>query len=275
MDSIPGLRRRPHSTEYTRPLPRSMAHVLDESDEGRQAVRRRNGRPCSLEEAKISIIVPTLNEAQNLSHVLPRVSEIPYIHEVILVDGWSTDDTIEKAMRILPDIKTTYQEGRGKGDALRHGWRCASGDILVTLDADGSMAPQEIPRLIQPLFDGYDLSKGSRYLRGGGSTDFSFHRHIGNRVLTTMANSLTGSSYSDLVYGFHAFWADILDKLDITSSSFTIDTELYVKARKAAFRVAEVPSFESKRIFGTSKLSSMRDGWRIMTIILREGLHRR
>lgn len=231
--------------------------------------------PRSREDTKISIIIPTLNEAENLSHVLPKLMELPDIHEVILVDGWSTDHTIALAKQILPDIKIAYQQGRGKGDALRHGWKCASGDIAVTIDADGSMDPQEIPGLVEPLLNGYDLSKGSRCMPGGGSVDFSLHRHIGNRILTTTANRLIGTNYSDLVYGFHALWLDLLDKVDITSSSFAIDTELYLKTKKADLEVAEVPSYESKRISGISKLSSIKDGWRIMTIILRERFNRR
>lgn len=218
----------------------------------------------------VTIIIPTLNEMKNLSHVLPMIPDIPEIKELILVDGQSTDDTVKVALELMPQIKVIYQQKKGKGDALKYGWQNATGDIVVTLDADGSINPKEIPSLIEPLLQGYHLTKGSRFLSGGGTVDMPLHRRMGNWAFTTLSNILFGSKYTDLVYGFHAFWKDILEKMDIQSGSFAIDTELYLKAKKAGLNVTEVPSFEARRIYGNGNLRSLKDGWRILKIIFKE-----
>lgn len=221
----------------------------------------------------ITIIIPTLNEAKNLPHVLPMISDLPGIKELILVDGSSTDDTVKVAQELSPGIKVIFQDGKGKGNAMKHGWKHASGDIVVTLDADGSINPQEIPQLIEPLLRGYHFTKGSRFLPGGGTVDMPLHRRIGNQVFTTMSNILFGTKYTDLVYGFHAFWREILESIDIESDSFAIDTELYIKVKKAGLKVAEVPSFEARRVYGSGNLRSLKDGWRILKTILKERFH--
>jgi len=198
------------------------------------------------------------------------IPDLPEITEVILVDGGSTDDTVKVAQELIPQIKVLYQNGKGKGDALRYAWQNATGDIVVTLDADGSIDPLEIPSLIEPLLNGCQLTKGSRFLPGGGTVDMPPHRRFGNWVFTNLSNILFGSKYTDLVYGFHAFKREILEKIDVQSDSFAIDTELYIKVKKAGLKVAEVPSFETKRIYGSGNLKSLKDGWRILKTIYKE-----
>ena len=117
----------------------------------------------------VSIVIPALNEGKNLPHVLPKIPT--WVHEVILVDGNSVDDTIAVAKSILPDIRIITQEKRGKGIALRTGFAAAEGDIIVMLDADGSMDPAEIPAFVSALLVGADFAKGSRFLHGGGTHD--------------------------------------------------------------------------------------------------------
>lgn len=221
----------------------------------------------------VSIIIPTLNEEKNLPHVLSRIPALSEIREVILVDALSTDDTVKVARKLMSQIKVILQEGKGKGDALKYAWKHATGRIIVTLDADGSINPEEIPKLIEPLLAGYHLAKGSRFLPGGGTVDMPLHRHLGNWVFTVMANILFGTKYTDLVYGFHAFWKEVLERFDVEGGRFEIDTELYLKVKKAGLKVAEVPSFEARRITGTGKLRSLRDGWRILKVIFRERFH--
>src|ERR1051326_6712319 len=112
----------------------------------------------------ISVVIPTRNEAQNLHYVLPFIPSI--VSEVILVDGHSTDNTIDVAQQLLPSIKVIQQGGRGKGDALRAGFAACSGDIIVMMDADGSANPLEIPRFVETLVAGSDFAKGSRFIEG-------------------------------------------------------------------------------------------------------------
>src|SRR5438874_3464109 len=115
----------------------------------------------------VSVVIPALNEADCLPHVLPRLPA--WVDEVLLVDGQSTDGTVDIARRLRPDVRIVAQQGRGKGAALRTGLMQATGDIIVTLDADGSTDPSEIPAFVGALLAGADFAKGSRFLQGAGS----------------------------------------------------------------------------------------------------------
>jgi glycosyltransferase involved in cell wall biosynthesis len=229
----------------------------------------------------ISIVVPARNEARNLERVLP---ELPAVHEVILVDGNSTDDTIAAARRVLPDIKVVKQARTGKGNALAHGFAAATGHIIVMFDADGSADPAEIEAFVDSLLGGADFAKGSRFLAGGGSADITPIRRLGNGFLNTSANLSFGQRYSDLCYGYNAFWADILPYLDLGDAhapapsdgsmrwgdGFEIETLINCRIAASGLRIAEVPSVERARIFGESNLHAVRDGFRVLRTIARE-----
>lgn len=216
----------------------------------------------------ISVIIPTRNEAQNLRHVLPYIPSI--VREVILVDGQSTDDTITIARQLLPTIQIIRQKGNGKGDAIRAGIAASTGDIIVMLDADGSADPNEIPRFVEALLAGNDFAKGSRFAKGGGSHDITLLRRAGNYWLSKLVNLLFRTRFSDLCYGYNAFWKHCFDQVKIDSDGFEIETLINIRMHKAKFKIAEVPSFEYPRIHGTSKLHTFRDGWRVLKTILRE-----
>jgi glycosyltransferase involved in cell wall biosynthesis len=179
---------------------------------------------------KVSIVIPTLNEEKNLPHILPI---IPYTYEIIVVDGHSIDDSIKIAKQHRTDIRILTQPGRGKGDAMRYAFKQAKGDIIITFDADGSINFEETYNMINLLLDGYDLVKGSRFIPGGKTLDMPLYRRLGNRVLTILANILFGTKYTDLVYGFHGFRREAIEKIELKSDGFEIDTELYLKAKKA------------------------------------------
>jgi len=142
-------------------------------------------------KTKVSVVVPAMNEANNIGQVLNRLPEGMY--EVILVDGNSRDDTIGAARRARPDIRVLTQSGRGKGDAFRTGFAAVTGNLVVMLDADGSADPAEIPRFVEALEAGADFAKGSRFLEGGGSADITRLRSLGNSVLSGTANLLHGT----------------------------------------------------------------------------------
>jgi glycosyltransferase involved in cell wall biosynthesis len=216
---------------------------------------------------KITAVIPAKNEEKNLPFVLPKIP--PIVNELLLVDGLSNDRTNDLARELRPDIKIVKQTGRGKGDALRCGFRKATGDLIIMLDADGSMNPDEIPALIEPLLHGYDVVKGSRFLPGGGTTDMEAHRKFGNKVFLTLVNLLFKGKYSDLCYGYIAFKKDALQQLSIESNGFEIETELNVKFLKAGLKVTEVPSFEKKRLNGTGSLRCWQDGKRIIGTIFK------
>jgi glycosyltransferase involved in cell wall biosynthesis len=218
--------------------------------------------------ARVSVVVPAMNEAKNLPYVLPRIPS--WVHEVILVDGHSTDGTVAMAQELWPEVRVVTQQGRGKGAALRTGFRAATGDIIVMLDADGSTDPGEIPAYVGAVLAGADFAKGSRFLQGGGTSDMSLVRNLGNRIFTAVVRILFGGHYSDLCYGYNAFRTDALNVLEPDCDGFEIETLLNVRALHKGLKVAEVPSFEYERIYGTSNLKAIPDGWRVLKTIFNE-----
>ena len=222
---------------------------------------------------RVSVVVPTLNEAANLAHVLPRIPGD--VFEVLIVDGHSIDDTVEVARTVLPDVRIVLQDGKGKGNALACGFAAARGDIIVMIDADGSTDPAEIPQFVAPLLGGADFAKGSRFAPGGASLDITPLRRLGNRVLNGTVNVLFGTRYTDLCYGYNAFWARCLPHMHVTCDGFEVETLINVRVARAGLRVDEVPSVEHERIHGESKLNAARDGLRVLRTIVRERLGRR
>jgi glycosyltransferase involved in cell wall biosynthesis len=221
---------------------------------------------------RVSVVVPTLNEAANLPHVFAELPE--GLHEVIVVDGFSTDGTIEVAQGLRPDVRIVIQERRGKGNALACGFAAATGDIIVMLDADGSADPAEITAFVEALMNGADFAKGSRYLDGGGSSDITGLRSLGNRTLGGTVNLLYGTRYSDLCYGYNAFWRHCLPAMNVDCDGFEVETLINIRIARAGLRIAEVPSFERDRIHGESNLNTFRDGFRVLRTIMRERFRR-
>jgi len=230
--------------------------------------RRQSGRPF----ATISVVIPTLNEAANLPHVLTRIPEI--VDEIVIVDGHSIDDTVAVAQAIRPDVRVVLQHGRGKGDALACGFAAATGDIIVMLDGDASTDPAEIPAFVAALCAGSDFAKGSRFATGGASADITTVRAAGNRLLGATVNLLFGTRYTDLCYGYNAFWRHCLPYMNIRCSGFEVETLMHVRIARAGLAVTEVPSVEYERLHGESKLNAARDGARVLRTIVTERLRR-
>jgi glycosyltransferase involved in cell wall biosynthesis len=241
-------------------------------------------RPVYLEEERepsVSIVIPAKNEARNLPHVFAR---LPEDCEVILVDGYSTDDTVSVAQHLRPDITVIGQTRRGKGNALACGFATAKGDFIVMIDADGSNDPAEIPRFVAALKGGADFAKGSRFLAGGGSVDISAVRRVGNFWLNRIVNLLYGTRYTDLCYGYNAFRRECLDVMNLDATEiegagpevmqwgdgFEVETLINVRIAKAGLHVTEVPSFETMRHFGASNLNAFSDGLRVLRTIRSE-----
>ncbi len=227
----------------------------------------------STRNTKVSVVVPAMNEAKNIGHVLKQLPE--GLHEVILVDGNSEDDTIEAARQAWPEIRVLVQSGRGKGDAFRTGFAAVTGNLVVMLDADGSADPAEIPRFVEALEAGADFAKGSRYLAGGGSTDITGLRSFGNKVLSGSANLLHGTHFTDLCYGYNAFWARCLPFIALDVPGFEVETLINLRIAGAGMKITEVPSYELDRIHGESNLNTFRDGFRVLGTILSEARRRR
>ena len=227
----------------------------------------------STRKTKVSVVVPAMNEEQNIGHVLRELPE--GLHEVILVDGNSQDETIAAARQAYPEIRVLSQSGRGKGDAFRTGFAAVTGNLVVMLDADGSAVPSEIPRFIEALEAGADFAKGSRYLEGGGSADITILRKLGNSVLSGTANLLHGTHFTDLCYGYNAFWARCLPFISLDVPGFEVETLINLRIASAGMKITEVPSYEADRISGQSNLKTFRDGFRVLATIIGESRRRR
>jgi glycosyltransferase involved in cell wall biosynthesis len=217
---------------------------------------------------RVSVVIPALNEQDSIEWVLAHIP--PWVSEVVLVDGLSIDFTEAVARVVRPDLVVVHQHERGKGAALRAGFAAATGDIVAMIDADGSTDPWELGRFVDALEAGADFVKGSRLVKGGGSADFTMLRRAGNRGFVLLVNLLYGSRFTDLCYGFCAFWRRHLDALDLTANGFEIETQLVLSAVKAKLKIAEVPSLELPRRAGKSNLSAFRDGRRVLNTILQE-----
>ncbi len=233
----------------------------------------RSSPPATLDSRQrplVSVVVPTLNEERNLPQLFASIPTI--VDEVILVDGNSTDRTITLAEELRPDVVIVRQTRKGKGNALCQGFEAAHGDIIVMLDADGSTNPSEIPSYVGTLLAGADFAKGSRFMQGGGTSDMEFHRYLGNQFFVWTARFLFGGSYTDLCYGYNAFWAWTLPLLHLDGDGFEIETMMNVRAIQAGLHVAEVPSFENRRFMGLSNLRAFPDGYRVLRTMLKEWL---
>ncbi|HWD06309.1 MAG TPA: glycosyltransferase family 2 protein [Amycolatopsis sp.] len=230
-------------------------------------------------DPKISIVIPARNEARNLEVILP---ELPADAQVVLVDGHSVDGTVEVARRIRPSIRVLTQTRTGKGNALACGLEAADGDVVVMFDADGSADPAEIPAFVEALTRGADFAKGTRFLGPGGSEDITNVRRGGNAVLNGLANLLYSTGFTDLCYGYNAFWRDIVPQLDLPPTTarpadgmlwgdgFEIETVLSCRVVAAGLKVVEVPSFERPRVFGETNLRTFADGARVLRTLVAE-----
>ena len=226
---------------------------------------------------RVSVVVPTYNEARNLPFVFALM---PDVFEVIVVDGLSTDGTVDVARKLRPDVRVVTQTRKGKGNALACGFAAAKGDIIVMLDADGSADPREIPRFVRSLLEGADFAKGTRFRTGGGSGDITRIRRYGNKALNGLVNVVFGTNYSDLCYGYNAFWSHCLPVFGlqvgeaggemVRGDGFEVETLINVRAAQARLRVVEVPSYEAVRIHGESNLNAIRDGLRVLRTIAEE-----
>jgi len=235
----------------------------------------------------VSAVVPCLNEERNLPYVFERMPDD--VDQVVLVDGGSTDRSVRRARQLLPTVEIVHQTRRGKGNALVCGFAACTSDIIVMLDADGSTDPAEIPRFVRALVDGADFAKGSRFADGGRSEDITRIRRLGNDGLSAAVNMLFGTRYTDLCYGYNAFWSWVLPYLDLPDmhesappgremlwgDGFEIETLINVRAAALELNVSEVGSVEAARLHGVSNLNAVRDGNRVSRTIMREWRRKR
>ena len=193
----------------------------------------------------------------------------------MLVDGHSIDDTVAVARAIRPDVRASCcRTARGKGNALACGFAAATGDIIVMLDADGSTDPAEIPRFVETLHGRQRLRQGLA-LRAGRRQRRHHPAAAARQPRAEPARQrAVPDRYSDLCYGYNAFWRHCLPHMHVTCDGFEVETLINVRVARAGLRVTEVPSIEHERLFGESKLHAVRDGLRVLRTIITERLRR-
>jgi len=222
----------------------------------------------NIQGMKVSVIIPTLNEAEGIGAVLQKVKE--YVDDILVIDGNSRDRTAQIAKDL--GARVVLQNGKGKGAALCEAFRLVDGDLILIMDGDGSMNPTEIPLFVDALKNGADVAKGSRFVAGGNSTDLTLTRKLGNRILLFLVNLIWSTRYTDLCYGFGAFKREALQRLlpFLGSKSFEIEAEICIRSKKCGLKVAEVPSVETRRTYGKSNLKTFRDGLLIFKKVIIE-----
>lgn len=218
----------------------------------------------------VSVVLPTMNEEEAIKVILPKIKEVldkmGISYEIVVVDK-SNDNTPKISQEL--GARVIRQEGKGYGDAYLLGFKNAKGRIIVMMDPDGSYDPEDIPKILEPILNGRaDFVMGSR-LRGkidDGAMPW-LHRRIGNPLLTWILNFLFKTNISDAHCGMRAIKKEALEKLPLKCKGMEFASEMVIEAVKAGLRIEEVPIKYHERI-GESKLSSFRDGWRHLRLML-------
>jgi len=227
-----------------------------------------------MKDLLISVVIPAFNEEGSIGFVLQGVHDVlagmGVGYEVVVVDDGSVDRTAEVA-KDYNVVMIDNGGNLGKGTALRTGFLRAKGDIIVTMDADGSHHPEDIPRIVCPMINGYDVDAtiGSRFVDDVGKRSTTRLHLLGNKVINLVTLFLTGRFVSDSQSGFRAFRREALRKLALGSSGYDIESEVVVKMLRNGFRIREIPIICKQRKYGTTRINSFGDGFRILKAILK------
>lgn len=215
----------------------------------------------------VTLIAGTLNELEAAKVVLPRIDRA-VVHEIIVVDGGSTDGTVEFCESQGYTVFT--QKERGYGSAMREAAARAKGDLIIEFPPDGNSLPEKVPDVVRKLEEGYDLVIASRYAPGARSDDDDFLTGIGNWGFTFVTNLLFWSSYTDVLVGFRGYRKSALEKVSMTAPGLEWSIQMPIQFRKKRLKTADIPAIEPARIGGVRKMRPFRTGWQILKILIKE-----
>ncbi len=219
----------------------------------------------------ISVVIPAFNEELTIGNVIERLTAVMqktgFKYEIIVVDDCSTDKSLEISKN--HGVKVfSLKKHMGKGYALRAGFAKAKGDIVTTIDSDGSHRPEELPRLLTPILQNKaDLVIGSRYLSQKPVATKKLNA-AGVRLFNFLIKILTRAGVSDSQSGYRVMKSVVLRNMRLKSSEYEIESEMLVKTARQGFRVVEVPISFEQRTYGTSRLDPMVDGFKILLSIV-------
>jgi len=220
----------------------------------------------------VSVVIPVFNEEVTVGDIVTRtkktLEQMGVTYEVLVVDDGSVDRSVDIAQERGAHV--LREPHRGKGFALRSGFRQAKGELVVTLDADGSHKPEEIPLVLRYIREKKaDFVVGSRFANSeANKTKIPKINRIGNKLFNNLTGYLTGVKISDSQSGFRAIRASLIKKMKLRSHGYEVESEMLVKALRIGARVAETPISFDQRTVGTSKLDPLRDGARILYAII-------
>jgi len=223
------------------------------------------------DEPLISVIIPVFNEELTIGNIIERVKlvlrNLGFSYEIIVIDDFSTDRSREFSKR--QGVKFySFKKHMGKGYALRTGFAKAKGNIITTIDSDGSHRPEELPRLLTPILHSKaDLVIGSRYLSQKPVATKKLNA-AGVRLFNFLIKILTRAEVSDSQSGYRVMKSAVLRSMRLKSSEYEIESEMLVKTARHGFRVIEVPISFEQRTYGTSRLDPMVDGFKILLSIV-------
>jgi glycosyltransferase involved in cell wall biosynthesis len=223
-----------------------------------------------MKNPKITLFIRTLNEIDGMKVIMPRVKK-QWVDEILVLDGGSTDGTIEYAKS--RGYRVVMQKSKGITNAYCEVLKIAKGELIVAFSPDGNSLPEVIPQLVKKINEGYDMVIASRYKESATSDDDDPVTAFGNWMFTTIINIAFGGHYTDTLVMFRAFKKDIVKKLHVNVPRAGMEPILSIRCAKEKLRVTEIPANEPKRIGGKRKMSPLLNGIDIFRLIFAELTH--